>query len=385
MSKQTHRHNIERSFYLYKVANSDNWLSRFSLAGKWYSKTTKEADLIPALAKAHRIKMEYEIRLESGQVISSKRFADVANLAIQKMQNELSYGTGKRSYKDYIGILRKYHIPYFGNMFITSIDQVKLYEFEQWRIEQFKRIPNKSTILNHNAAFNRVFTEAVEKKWMLTTQVPTLTNKGSSGQRRAAFSKEEYATVIKTIKHMRDNSRKEITRLIRELLLDYVAFAVNTGLRPGTEMEALTWGDIEANKQDGKTIYKVRVRKGKTTKHTGTRVIICKDSIAPTIKALMARFPNRLPSDKIFLLSDGSETKELGATFKRVLTNAGLKQSADGERTLYSLRHTYITWQLLNRNIRMDVLAKQCGTSVSMIEQHYSHIVPSMFQEELSS
>lgn len=39
---------------------------------------------------------------------------------------------------------------------------------------------------------------------------------------------------------------------------------------------------------------------------------------------------------------------------------------------------------LLRRNLRLDILAKQCGTSVAMIEQHYSHVVPSMFEEELS-
>ncbi|RTR33212.1 hypothetical protein [Shewanella atlantica] len=32
----------------------------------------------------------------------------------------------------------------------------------------------------------------------------------------------------------------------------------------------------------------------------------------------------------------------------------------------------------------MDILAKQCGTSVLMIEQHYSHVVPKMFTRELS-
>ena len=29
-------------------------------------------------------------------------------------------------------------------------------------------------------------------------------------------------------------------------------------------------------------------------------------------------------------------------------------------------------------------MARQCGTSIAMIEQHYSHVVPSMFEQELS-
>ena len=67
-----------------------------------------------------------------------------------------------------------------------------------------------------------------------------------------------------------------------------------------------------------------------------------------------------------------------------MLDSCDLKDSPDGARTLYSLRHSYITWQLLRRDLRIDILAKQCGTSTAMIEQHYSHVVPSMFEEELS-
>lgn len=60
-----------------------------------------------------------------------------------------------------------------------------------------------------------------------------------------------------------------------------------------------------------------------------------------------------------------------------------LKHSAQGIRTLYSLRHSYITWQLTTGEVSMEILAKQCGISVQMIEQHYSHVVPKMFIKEL--
>ncbi|MFT4927401.1 MAG: hypothetical protein ACI8WB_003508, partial [Phenylobacterium sp.] len=45
---------------------------------------------------------------------------------------------------------------------------------------------------------------------------------------------------------------------------------------------------------------------------------------------------------------------------------------------------SYITWQLMNGEVSMEILAKQCGTSVQMIEQHYSHVIPKMFAKELS-
>ena len=96
------------------------------------------------------------------------------------------------------------------------------------------------------------------------------------------------------------------------------------------------------------------------------------------------RFPARKLGDLLFRLADGSSTKELGNIFNKAVGEAGLKNSAHGVRTLYSLRHSCITWRLMSGDVNMEVLAKQCGTSVQMIEQHYSHVVPSMFAKELS-
>jgi integrase len=378
------RHDIQDGLYVYLQDNSERWYCRFVLYRKWYCKATKEKDLHKAIARAHMIYMEYQVKADNNLLVDSKRFKDVAARTIEKLQNELDNGGGIVSYRDYKQALNKYHIPFFDRMYITSIDQEKIREFNKWRIDKLGRIPAKSTILTHNAAMNMVFKEAIEHKWMIAAQVPVLTSKGESGKRRAAFSEDEYEKVFDTLLNMIDNSRKEKTKLIRELLLNYMEFAVFTGIRPGTEMEGITWGDIEMARQDNNVRFKVKVRKGKTSKHTGTRTVICRDQIWGTLETLRERFPNRRPKDKLFRLADGEETKELGVTFRKVLEACDLKDSADGVRTLYSLRHSYITWQLLRRDLRIDILAKQCGTSTAMIEQHYSHVVPSMFEEELS-
>jgi hypothetical protein len=43
-------------------------------------------------------------------------------------------------------------------------------------------------------------------------------------------------------------------------------------------------------------------------------------------------------------------------------------------RVLYSLRHTYATIALQIDKVEIHTLAVQMGTSVGMIEQHYSHL-----------
>ena len=127
----------------------------------------------------------------------------------------------------------------------------------------------------------------------------------------------------------------------------------------------------------------INVSKGKTTKYTGPRKVVCKRDVIGALTKLRERFPLRTPNQKLFLLSNGESTAQLGKAFEKALQSSGMKESPRGPRTLYSLRHTYITWQLLD-GTSIDVITRQCGTSTEMIEQHYSHVKPEMFTDALS-
>ena len=56
---------------------------------------------------------------------------------------------------------------------------------------------------------------------------------------------------------------------------------------------------------------------------------------------------------------------------------ASLRDAVFGEgdeRTLYSLRHTYATFKIINENMNLKWLAEQMGTSVAMLDKHYGHV-----------
>ena len=84
-------------------------------------------------------------------------------------------------------------------------------------------------------------------------------------------------------------------------------------------------------------------------------------------------------------LRDGTRPKALDKSFNQFLTKSKLLYGSTSEkkRTLYSLRHFYATTQLMQgRNIHS--LAKQMGTSVGMIEKHYSKLTPMLMAEEFA-
>jgi integrase len=62
-----------------------------------------------------------------------------------------------------------------------------------------------------------------------------------------------------------------------------------------------------------------------------------------------------------------------------------LKDTATTQnRTLYSLRHTYATLELIENRTDLHTLAKQMGTSVGMIEKHYSKLTATMAADRLA-
>jgi integrase len=100
--------------------------------------------------------------------------------------------------------------------------------------------------------------------------------------------------------------------------------------------------------------------------------------------SLETKLEKRLPF-KVFALDDGSQPYGLAGTFQRMLAAAGLSRdlSTGQQRTLYSLRHTYATMELMS-GTDIHTLARQMGTSVLMLERHYSKLTATMAAQQLA-
>ena len=70
--------------------------------------------------------------------------------------------------------------------------------------------------------------------------------------------------------------------------------------------------------------------------------------------------------------------------FRNLMVRSSMRKDSGGlNRTLYSLRHTYATFALAS-GIDIHTLARQMGTSVNMIERHYSKMTATMAAERLA-
>ena len=130
---------------------------------------------------------------------------------------------------------------------------------------------------------------------------------------------------------------------------------------------------------------------------TGRRDIICRAGTINYLKRIQSRCPDiahlsfeQLIKSKrdepVFRLPDGTASANLRQTFKIFMKDTGLLTCprTGQDRTLYSLRHTYATFSLLNDGMDVHTLAVQMGTSILMIERHYSHLTPRLKKEMLT-
>jgi len=396
---------FEDTLVIYQRERSKVWQCRFKVDGQWQRASTKQHDLTKAKDAAKRLLIEAEIRKQSNLPVITRRFKDVAKLAIQRMNNEIASGRGKVSYIDYIRCINDYLIPCFSKRSITNIDYAALSELDNWRTERMGKAASHSTLLTHNAALNRVFDEAIIRNFLTEVNRPKLEAKGKKGERHAAFELQEVHALLGNFEAWIERARTEESRELRLLLRDYVEVLLNTGARPGVELMSLKWRQIRfAIKpivtktniidEDGEYIEthnlnrscEIKILYGKTGERTAL-------GMASTVKALR-RIAERnygikggalnilqtltVPSneDYVFRTKAQKQPTSFSKLFRTYLAehNLLIDPLTEKERVFYSLRHTYATLALVNDKVPIHTLAKQMGTSVLMIEKHYSHL-----------
>ena len=390
----TESHSIlENSVVIYKRARSSVWQVRLRLDdGSWHRVSSKTADLDEASDRAKVFYYEAKVKAKNKLPQSTRKFASVAKAAMAAMEDELIHGRGKVVYSAYIGVIHNFLIPFFGKYAVDSITPAKLNDYEAWRREKMGKAPAASTVTTHNAALVRIFDIALQHGWITRSTLPSLRNKGTKSETRPAFTFEEYRLLTRRMREWAKTGKSGRTRMMRELLRDYVLILANTGIRHGTEAANLKWRHIEwfINRK-GERFLQMTVD-GKT----GNRQLIARHNTGIYLRRIQSRFPaladlrfdellKARVDESVFRLKDGTRTEHLHQSFGQLLRDTDLLIGTASERprTLYSLRHTYATLELYKgRNIHQ--LARQMGSSVAMLEKHYSKLTPMLMANEFA-
>ena len=354
--------------HLYKRPNSRLWQCYTYLAGRAWRETTGEENLAPAKQVAEDWYLQLRGKSRAGELKAGKTFEFVAR---QFLKEYRILTEGERSPK-WVELLEnkldKYLIPYFGRMVVSEItsgtDRSTAFTAKT-AIADSRLCAN--TIEHEMIALRQVLKTAVRHRWL--AYVPDVSPPFKASRKvshRAWFSPGEYRQLYEATCQRAANPKKEVWRWECEQLHDLVLFMANTGLRPD-EAKRLEYRDVQIVKDidTAETILEIEVR-GKIG------VGFCKSTtgaVRPFLR--LKRRNNPYPSDRLF-------PKLHRQLFNNILDELRLKLDRDGRRrTLYSLRHTYICLRLME-GADIYQIAKNCRTSVEMIQKHYAAHIKNM-------
>ena len=381
---------------LHKRADSTVWQVRFKLYDRrWHAMSTKQHDLEYAKQAACEIYDEARFRERYGLAPTRRKFHAIAAMTVKDLEAEIKAGIKPSTNSDYIRVINKYFIPFFGERYLENITDKHISEFEIWRNTLMKRAPVVSTLATHASAWNRIVSTAVQRGWISSNvPIPKISRRGAKGKSRPAFTEKEIDFLLDYLADYSQGGHSHLARDMRLLLREYIELLVGTGMRSGTESMNIKWQHIEryTDRKTGLKYLRIWVS-GKT----GGRHLIARARVEQALERLIARVEDfkgltldevlsKRMDRQIFLLPDGRAVKSFHTTMGWLLKASGLlKDTATGEnRTLYSLRHTYATLALMSGDMDIHTLAKQMGTSVGMIERHYSKMTATLAADRLS-
>ncbi|MCR6629940.1 MAG: hypothetical protein NVV74_07745 [Magnetospirillum sp.] len=360
---------------------SSYWQAHLKVRGEWIRLSTGHTDIRLAGQWATDQYDDMMYRVRHNQVPRTKLVRD----ACEQYRMDLDAANPPLASADeYRTTMKKWIEPHLGGKKLDELGPQDIIGWNAWKTAQHGKPFSKSTITSHNACLSNVFKTAVRHGWMNEWQVPKLTNEAPAGTRRPDFEEDEITPLLVKMWESIPEGRKQRTRDIRQLLYYYVCALLLTGARPGKELDNLRWRHVDINWQHGGASYvKLTITAGKTIKYSKVRqrVITAPASVAaPPFKALMAwQGPDRTEDDFVFRLPDGSKIGNPQHSFETVLDNIGLLWSRGDppmRRSLYSLRHTYATTQVVHGTMTLLELATHMGTSVAMLESNYAHLGP---------
>lgn len=272
----------------------------------------------------------------------------------------------------------RYWREWFGEKLITELGDQS--DYLPWRRGYWKRKsrdgkpttsanPADRTLVLEIQTMRRVFAFA-KRRGMIAVEPQLPVMKRIKRNRRPALTIDEQEQLKVFLDSSWANTlhRQTVKAMILTLLM--------TGIRVG-EAKSLRWGDLERLNLDGSlgsnigthSTYLLRVS-GKT----GEREVVAYQELINVLSAYQCwRLGNEVwRGERSLIFSDsvGNPIGDIRESWHNVCRQAGI-----GHFALYCLRHTYITNHLRSaESPDIYMLARNCGTSVEMIEKFYSHV-----------
>lgn len=379
--------------HVYKRENSNYWQCSTYLGGRNHRVSTKEESIAQAKDFAEDWYLELKGKHKRGEIRTGKTFREAATQFLREY-DIITEGHRHPVYVEgHHTRLRVHLLPFFGDMVLLEINAGQLQEYRIHRLTSRKHPktgaplkPARSTMHQEIVTLRQVLKTALRHGW--TQHLPDLSEPYKTTGKithRAWFSPEEYKKLYEATRRRVEKPKKRRWKWQCEQLHDYVLFMANTGLRPD-ESARLEFRDVTIvdDEDTDETILEIEVRgkRGVGYCKSTSGAVLPFERLKKRLRPRQAEEEGEAETTKDWTkpgLTDRLFPKTHRDLFNLILDEENLKFDREGNRrTAYSLRHTYICMRLME-GADIYQIAKNCRTSVEMIENFYaSHIKTSL-------
>lgn len=374
---------------LYRIPASKYWQARAFMDGRIIKKSTKTTDKRVAIQGAKDFYNEL-LRKKSlhEPLTESPSFERVALALLEEDQRRVERGERSETLvTDAKYIFDKDLVPFFRKNHVRDITYQRINDYVAYLKTRGDKPVGSNTIKNHFVYLRKILKHA--HKLNLIDRLPIFPPISTIDNPRAWFDADQYDKLKKAIdREIRDKVTVRYHPVTKELRY-LTAFMVNSFLRPA-DLKFLQNKHITVAKTTKNVSY-LRIMASAKTATTQVVSMPAAVGIYEDLTKMNSERGFGKPDDYVFFPHLSSRTyamETMRRQFNHVLKKAKLKTSSAGTpRTLYSLRHTAIMFRLLNADeLGLFTLAKNCRTSVEMIERFYaSHLNAEMNIDKLHS
>jgi integrase len=267
----------------------------------------------------------------------------------------------------------KHYLRFVGEK--TAIQNFAGKEFRNYRAfrQKQKKDITMSAVLNELVTIQKMYSFAKDEQYIASNYKidKGVIKVSDSDAKREAYTIKEYERLVSFSKNFFKSGRDNEERYYKELIHLFVLGMSHFGFRTG-ELLSLKWHDVQFLKE-GRVQITVRAENTKVNKK---RVVAGLNGQVFQRIHKMSRFKD----DSSFVFSKYSKDEMMTKTmlyayFNELVQRVKSKyEDFDDTKTLYSLRHFYITIRLLADSISVYQLARYCGTSLQMIQKTYDNV-----------
>jgi integrase len=356
---------------------------------RYIRKSLKTRDKQLALSLAQKEFIFYQAKILNGEKLFSLTANEMRERYLKYVQtlvdeNQISVGRQTN-----IKTFTKHYLEFVGKSSkIQNIDKKFFQGYRSFRQKKKSDI-TMTVVVNESITIKQMYKWCANEGLIQSGYIPDF---GSikvrkNEVRRVGYSIEEYRQLV-------DVSKKWYARVSSEHLLrdeeiyyrrtirDFIVLIGNYGFRTG-ELRLLKWKDVKIH-QDGTSTITIhydttKVRESRTV--TGRRgdVFVRRKTYSKSTDGDDYVFSHYRRNDVI--------TKELlYEYFKKLVSEVKLKYIGfDTEKTLYAVRHFWISLHLLVGKVDVFKISRFSGTSPNQIYKHYDNVKDEQISKQFLS